>query len=196
MLTPERLEEPGFELVPLDEALADAEEPAATVDDLAARMLDQHRIVQKATAPMLAAVMADDDFRTELMTRLIEGECRRTLEAAMNTRHQEEKRRTGGGPLGATKPGRSSDLSGWAGAVQSALMDGFILPSGKKLGDADRNDLTVAMASFETVATDASVKHRWLRLIQQSVPKGSRVRDALTEERLAELRAEARKADA
>lgn len=164
-----------------------------SVSDLALATLQEYRIVQKALAPMLERVNADPDMMAQIMARLVEGECRRLLETAISEKHAAEKRRTGGGPLGAQ---RSSDMTAWANAVESALLDGFKLPNGKKLGDATRSDISAALASYEIQASDFAVKHRWMRLIQQSVPDGKRVRDVLTEERVAELRAEAKKVDA
>lgn len=165
----------------------------STPEELAGALLSDHRIVQKALPPMVERVLADDTMRDQVMARLIEAECRRVLEAEIQRRHQEHKRQTGGGPLGQA---RSSDMAAWAGAVQSALLDNFRLPNGKRLGDANRGDLSTALASYETVAADATIKHRWLRLIQQSVPNGKTVREVLNESRVAELREEARKGDA
>lgn len=163
------------------------------VHDLALMTLQECRIVQKALQPMVERVNADPHMMAQIMARLVEGECRRLLEAAISEKHAAEKRRTGGGPLGIQ---RSSDMTGWASAVQDALLDGFTLPGGKKLGDATRADLATALSAYEIQASDFAVKHRWMRLIQQSVPDGKRVRDVLTEQRVAELKAEAKKVDA
>lgn len=172
-------------------ALVPPDLPAVHLADVAADLLSEHRIVQTALPPLVARVLADPDLERQALDALIAGECRRQLEKVQNERHQAEKRRTGGGPLGQA---RSADLSGWAGAVQTALLDGFVLPGGKRLGDAERGDLGRALEAFKTVSADASVKARWMRLLQQSVPPGKRVRDVLSETRVAELRAEARKA--
>lgn len=162
------------------------------LESLADSLLSEHRVTQKALPSMLAKVMADEDLRHEVMVRLIESECRRVLDVRMNFRHQQIKRRTGGGPVGAA---RSSDMSAWAGAVAESLMDDFRLPNGRKLGDATRDDLRMALAGYQTTADDALVKVRWLRLVQQSTPHGKTVRQALTDERVKELREEARKAE-
>lgn len=163
-----------------------------TLEDLARRVLLTHRIVQQASGPMTDRVLESPELMQQIMRRVVETECRRLLEADIQTRHQAMKRSTGGGPLGS----RSSDMTEWAGAVQNALLDGFTLPGGKLLGDADRRDLGAAMSAYATQATDATIKHRWLQLVQQSVPDGKTVRQVLTDERVAELRDLARRNDA
>ena len=159
------------------------------LERLADEMLAEHRVTQYALPAMLGRVMADDDLRTAALEKLIGAECRRTLDARLAFRAQAEKRRTGGGPLGAQ---RSSNLSGWAGAVAESLMDDFKLPNGRKLGDAVRADLQAALASYQILADDARIKHRWLTFVLQSVPAGKTVREALTDARLKELREEAK----
>lgn len=163
------------------------------VDELAVALLMEYRIKQNALPKMVERVLADPDMRDEVLARVIEAQCSRILEAAVNEKHQAEKRRTGGGPIGRL---RANNAENHAAAVADALMDTFKLPGGVKLGDATRKDLTTALASYEMQTADLSIKHRWLRLVQQSVPEGRRVRDVLTEERVAELRAEARRSDA
>jgi hypothetical protein len=164
-----------------------------TPDAIALSLLCEHRIVQKALEPFVERVLASPDLYAAVARQMLEAQCRRILEGQIAAKHAAEKRKTGGGPLGAQ---RGANLAEWAGAVEQALMDGFRLPNGRKLGDATRPDLALAMGAYEIQSTDAAIKHRWLRLILQSVPAGKTVRETLTEERLAELRESARKADA
>lgn len=163
-----------------------------TLEDLARRVLLTHRIVQQASGPMTDRVLESPELMQQIMRRVVETECRRLLEADIQTRHQAMKRSTGGGPLGS----RSSDMTEWAGAVQNALLDGFTLPGGKRLGDASRDDLSLAMGVFQTTATDATIKYRWLQLVQQSLRPGHTVRQSLSEARVAELKEEAKRGDA
>jgi hypothetical protein len=172
--------------------LAPPDEDLAPLDALAAELLTAHRLTPRALPLMVERVMADDALRHACFARLVEAECRRALEARMAQRRQEARRLGGGGPVGSA---RSSDITGLAGAVASSLLDDVRLPNGRKLGDATREDLATAMAAYQIQADDAAVKHRWLRLIQQSVPPGKTVRQVLSDERLAELKAEARKTD-
>lgn len=172
-----------------DEALA----CITTPDELAAAVLDQHKITQKALEPMMARVLGDEGMKAQVERRLLEAECRRILDATLATRHQEEKRRTGGGPLGAA---RKANIAEHAAAVRSALFDDYTLPGGMKLGDAMRSDLTEAMGVYLANATDATIKHRFIEHILQCLPAGKRVREAITEERAAELRELARRSDA
>lgn len=165
----------------------------ATPDELAAKLLDQHKITQKALEPMMARVLGDDAMKAQVLNRLLEAECRRILDATLSGRHQAEKRRTGGGPLGHTRRG---NMAAHAEAVRSALFDDFKLPSGMKLGDAMRSDLTEAMGVYLATATDATIKHRFIQNILQSLPAGKRVREVITEERAVELRELARRSDA
>lgn len=189
---------PRRELPPMNALIAVEEAPEpSTLDELAAACLDQHRIVQNALGPMLARVYDDPEMMSQVMARLVSAECSRVLQTVIATRHQEHKRKSGGGPLGATRAAnRETDTGAWAQAVGDALLDTHRLPSGKKLGDATRADLQTALAAHEIQASDATIKHRWMRLILQSTPAGKTVREALTEERVKELREEARKGDA
>lgn len=188
---------PRPELPPMNALIAVEEAPEpATLEELAAVCLDQHRIVQNALEPMLSRVYDDPEMMSQVMARLVSAECGRVLQAVIATRHQEHKRKSGGGPLGASRTNRAADTEAWAQAVSDALLDTHRLPSGKKLGDATRADLQTALAAHEIQASDATIKHRWMRLILQSTPAGKTVREVLTEERVKELREEARKGDA
>lgn len=155
--------------------------------------MSRNRLAREAVPEMVATVMADDDLREAIFSELIEDCCLRFLQGAASTRHLRQKR-IGGAPRSVPEQ-RSSNLDAWAGAVANSLLEDFRLPSGKRFGDATRADLEAAMAAYRMQADDAEIKHRWLRLVKQGLTEGQRVRDRYDDERLAELRAEARKVE-
>lgn len=69
----------------------------------------------------------------------------------------------------------------------------FPLPGGKPLGEATREEVADAAAFYSRQSADMGAKARWLSLIAQSLPAGRTVAEVLTDERLTELQAEARK---
>lgn len=79
-----------------------------------------------------------------------------------------------------------------ATGTQSALMQ-FPLPTGKKLGDCTRNDVIFAQTTYEANSRSEKVRAKWMQLIAQSLIPGKTVKEAITEERLNELRDEARR---
>ena len=68
----------------------------------------------------------------------------------------------------------------------------FPLPGGKRLGEATRQEIAEAAHFYERQAGDMAHKARWLQLVAQSVPDGRSAGEVLTDQRLAELQAEAR----
>lgn len=194
-VTPEMLDRA---LAPKPQPIRKPQSQRINMDDdspiraLAAECLTEHRILQNALPAMVERVMADGDLREAALREIVSAHCQRLLTVVQQEAYQAVKRQSGGGPLGEQRKSADS-LAAHAQAVAHSLMDTFTLPGGKKLGDATRPDLVTAMSSFEIQEADLRTKRLWLRLIQQSVTPGKTVRDCLTDERLAELREEARR---
>jgi len=74
----------------------------------------------------------------------------------------------------------------------NSLMN-FPLEDGTLLGDSTHDKLTKMIGYYQSTARSSAVKAKWLLLVQQSLPDGKRVRDVMTNERLNELREEARR---
>ncbi len=161
--------------------------------DIARFVLDEHRITQKALEPYVEAIRADQVACAEVMDLIFEDACRRLLDRAHADRTRESREAFRGGPTPAQ---RSADVTAWGGAVANALLDGFEIRPGLKLGDATRKDISEAAEAWATKAVDAGVKHRWLRLVAQGLPDGVKTREHYTEQRLAELKGEAAKLEA
>jgi hypothetical protein len=197
-VTPEMLERA---LAPKPQPVRQPSNPRAPMDTdspiraLAAECLTEHRIVQNALPPLVDRVMADDELREVAIRELVTAHCERHLNSEMQARYNAERRKTGGGPLAEKRTGAVA-LAAHAQAVAASLMDDFKLPNGKKLGDATRYDLDAALAVYRIQSDDAAIKHRWMRLVQQCLSGSQTVRERLTDERLAELREEARKVEA
>jgi hypothetical protein len=155
------------------------------ISALAGELLDEHRIAQAALPSMMKAVLTSEDLREMIFAELAEGICRRVLEAEVQRRYQAEKRQTGGGPI--AKP-RGHNIQAHARAVASSLLEDFVLPGGKKLGDATRTDLQRALYAYQIHVTDAASKAKFVRLIMQSVTGDATVRECVKPERAAELR--------
>lgn len=71
------------------------------------------------------------------------------------------------------------------------MLRDYPLAGGVKLGDATREEIARTIDLKETQSATMLADARWLRLVAQSLPPGARVRDAISEERLIELRREA-----
>ena len=92
----------------------------------------------------------------------------------------------------ATEPTKPAvKLADLAAIQRATLMDNFVLPSGQRLGDAVRSDLSLATAVYRSKAEDMASKASWLSLIQQGLPEGKSVREHYTEQRLIELQTSA-----
>lgn len=158
------------------EAAADCMEKAGGDLPAAARALDD-------------IVWSDRDLRDELVRPLTRDAC---YDILRKSRHEARRAVWSGvkshdarAPLPANK--RIEALA--RGTAASLML--FQLQNGKQLGDATRAEVADAAGQYETQAMNLGFKARWLRLIAQSVPDGQTVAEALTDERLIELQAEA-----
>lgn len=77
--------------------------------------------------------------------------------------------------------------------AKSNILMMFPLPGGKPLGEATGDEVDEAIGFYERQADNMSFKVRWLKLVRPRIPAGKKVRDGLTNERLAELQTEASK---
>lgn len=68
----------------------------------------------------------------------------------------------------------------------------FPLPGGKRLGQANRDEISAAAEFYSRQSDDMATKARWLRLVAQSLPSDSKASDVLTDARLRELQEVAR----
>lgn len=64
-------------------------------------------------------------------------------------------------------------------AIAATLFD-FPLPGGKRLGDANANEIREGAAAYERSAADASHKARWLGVVAQRVGRKNRAENAMT----------------
>lgn len=165
---------------------------AGSLQALAADLMSRHRLAREALPEMAHRVMADPVLREAIMAEIVEAGCMRFLQGAASAKHR-RKWPIAGQPM--IQPQPAPDLTAWAGAVANSLLNDFTLPDGQRLGDATRADIEAALVAYQTVAQDAEIKFRWLRMVKQGLTEGQRVRDLFTDERLAELRAEARKVE-
>lgn len=164
--------------------LMDDESP---IRALAAECLTEHRILQNALPAMVERVMADGDLREAALREIVSAHCQRLLTVVQQETYQAVKRQSGGGPLGQQRKSAES-LAAHAQAVASSLLDDFILPGGKKLGDATRIDLQRALSIYQIQVTDARSKAGFVRLVMQCVTGTATVRECVKPERAAELR--------
>lgn len=74
------------------------------------------------------------------------------------------------------------------------MMLNFALFGGKRLRDADKQDLRLSAERYYAHGSDMVHKGRWLALVASKVPDGKRVGEALTEEAVRKLFEEARHA--
>jgi hypothetical protein len=73
--------------------------------------------------------------------------------------------------------------------IESLYM--FRLPSGKRLGDANRREVEAAAGVYGSHLRDMSVKHEWLTLIASGLEADDIVRDVYSENKLRQLKARA-----
>lgn len=145
--------------------------------------------VQKATKAFEKTIRGDRALRDALLEPLIASACYDAIRKVSIT-----ERRS------VWKPGGEKIVKGKthgsARVIQLAagnlLM--FPLPGGKKLGDANRKEISAAASFYLGQSNDMGHKARWLQLIAQSVPANQKVSDVLTDKRLRELQREAKNA--
>ncbi len=159
---------------------------------LAGQFYEQHGKQDVAAEAMTAALLADEPEMRSLLHALVYEACK----AMIGEEHRGRRKETYHGlsrkePLVTTAAAGRGGVEALAAATQTALMN-FPLEDGTVLGDATRDKLTTLITLYRSVAKSNTVKARWLELVQQSVPPGKIVRAVLTNERLNELRSEAR----
>lgn len=64
----------------------------------------------------------------------------------------------------------------------------FPLPSGRRLGEAERSEVIEAAKQYNAQARDMNAKALWLAAVAEAMPAGSVVKDVLTENDLENLR--------
>jgi hypothetical protein len=164
------------------------------VAEAAKRALDDaNGEVQKATKQLETWVAQDTALRDALVAPLVAGACYDAIRAQVRTARNTvwTPPRTASGPKATpeAKAGQSDRVTKLAAG--NLLM--FPLPGGKPLRDATRKEIGEAADFYEKQSGDMAVKARWLRLVAQSIPGRKSAGEALTDERLRELHAEARK---
>lgn len=92
----------------------------------------------------------------------------------------------------ALAPVENPSRGGRLRAVIGATLFDFPLPGGKRLGDANADEIRKGAASYGEAASDAAHKARWLAMVADRVGRKNRVESALTAQELEELFEEAR----
>lgn len=160
-----------------------ASTPASTIAKIAKDSLDATGggDVQAATKHMAARIRADRALRDALTDPLIDVACYDAVSGVI----RKERRVVWMAPEVTSDTG--ARIIQLASGNAASLMD-FPLPGGKKLGDATRAEVSAAAEFYRRQAVDMSSKAVWLRFVAQSVPENQRVSEAMTSERLIELR--------
>ena len=138
--------------------------------------------VREATRRLEEAVRANRRLRDELTEPLIaeacyaavRRQCRSARQSVWRTSRRELTRRHVDGARRVLR--------------HAETLLAFPLLGGRHLGEAQREEITAAAEFYAAQAGDMAIKARWLQLVAQSLPKGRKVADVLTEERLRELR--------
>ena len=82
--------------------------------------------------------------------------------------------------------GRDSVIT-LAGAIRASLFD-FILPaSGKRLGDAEREDISKAADFYRTASSTSGHRARWLESIAAILPEGKKASEVLPLEQITQF---------
>lgn len=172
--------------LPIPEDFERASE-APDVRAVARELLDQYGDNASALSAMVDRAEEDVAFYKAIVNGYFRPIC-----AAIIRRATEESRAAAWTPPAPPKS-KPVDLGAWEAAVTEGLMD-FRIEGGKRLRDATRPELLASAAAFETRGYDQLIKGRWQRLI------ANELRDDLTtagtilsEKRLADLKAEAKK---
>lgn len=138
--------------------------------------------VAAATRLMEQVVRANRALRDELTEPLIAGACY----GAVRTQCRAVRRQIWSPPRREIARTHADGARRILRHAETLLA--FPLLGGRHLGEAQREEVAAAAEFYATQAGDMATKARWLQLIAQSLPKGRKVADVLTEERLRELR--------
>jgi hypothetical protein len=162
-----------------------SDKPPVSFYSIASEMFDiANGDSQLALRRMIIKIEKDTALRHQLLTNeIIEGLCRNAIHSVAGTR------RHAVWTVPKQQDGRARVIA-LANATVPILLD-MQFEGIPRLGDANREIVTVTADRYEKTAADRSHKARWLRLIAQHMPDGKSVKDVMTNERLAELRSEA-----
>lgn len=138
--------------------------------------------VRRATDALVERMAGDANLLREVI--------RAAVTDAVNLRVQAAHRHNRAAILRVTTGGRAG-VEALAAGLTAAILD-MPLARGVKLRDATREEVVEQAERYAAQASDMGHKARWLRLIAQAVPAGKRVGEVMTDERAAELHAEAR----
>lgn len=158
-------------------------------------LVDAEGDAKSAVDLLEAAVRKDFELRMVLTDPLIRGACSDAVRAQIRT---ERKSSWTSQPKALPSPAKTPAGEPAAQVARvTKLAEGnllmFPLPGGKRLQDASRKEITEAADFYEKQSDDMGTKARWLRLVAQSLPGRKTVGEVLTDDRLRELQAEAKK---
>jgi hypothetical protein len=137
----------------------------------------------QATEIMVDRVQGNFALYRALMDPLLRESCYNAISAQIRAKRQKV--------YNTPQPSKAKARASVAAlAAGNGLFD-FPLPGGLRLGDAMRDDVAAAAAFYQSQATDMGHKAAWLGLILHALPKGKKVKDALTAAKLEALKEEA-----
>lgn len=136
-----------------------------------------------ATKALFDRVSTDSDLMADLMRRLLWTWCSDQI-----SDHVGRLRLKAAASVGFDESQRGSRLSS---VIATTLFD-FPLPGGKRLGDANANEVRDGAQAYAATADDAACKARWLEKVAARVGRKNSVEAALSLQQLEAIYQEAR----
>jgi hypothetical protein len=141
----------------------------------------------KATELMVERVESDGRLYRLLMDPLVRLACYNVVSQQIRSKRKAVYK--------TKQPSKKKAKASVAALAAGNLLD-FPLPGGLRLGEATRNDVAAAQAFYASQASDMGHKARWLGMVLHALPKGKKVKDAITPAKLEAFKVEAEHAAA
>ena len=132
---------------------------------------------------MTQRLLSDENLRDALIAPIVREVCAQKISLLIRARRAQVWR--------APPPESGRSRVATLAAVNRLSLMAFLLPSGKRLGDATGAEVRAAAAAFLAQGRDMVIKGRWLTAIADAIPANRMVRRVLDENRLQALRAQA-----